>query len=89
MPIRDFVDDDIDMLVCSTTSPLSVTPSMACRVLNGLSSGQSELMMQAYDINAACSGYLYALQAGYDHLQSMPDSRVLVVTDPSSLFQPH
>ena len=37
-------------------------------------------MLQAYDINAACSGYLYALQAGYDYLQSRPDGRVLVVT---------
>lgn len=72
--------DDIDMLVCSTTSPLSVTPSMACRVLNGLAGGRSEQMMQAFDINAACSGYLYALQSGYDYLQSRPDGRVLVVT---------
>ena len=72
--------DDIDMLVCSTTSPLSVTPSMACRVLNGLAGGQNEQMMQAYDINAACSGYLYALQAGFDYLQSQPYGRVLVVT---------
>ena len=36
--------------------------------------------MQAFDINAACSGYLYALQAGYDFLQSRPHGRVLVVT---------
>ena len=72
--------DDIDMLVCSTTSPLSVTPSMACRVLNGLAGGQNEQMMQAFDINAACSGYLYALQSGYDYLQSQPHGRVLVVT---------
>ncbi len=72
--------DDIDMIVCSTTSPLSVTPSMACRVLNGLAGGQNEQMMQAFDINAACSGYLYALQSGFDYLQSRPNSRVLVVT---------
>lgn len=72
--------DDIDMLVCSTTSPLSVTPSMACRVLNGLAGRQNEQMMQAFDINAACSGYLYALQSGYDYLQSKPDGRVMVVT---------
>lgn len=72
--------DDIDMLVCSTTSPLSVTPSMACRVLNGLVGGKNEQMMQAFDINAACSGYLYALQSGFDYLQSQPYGRVLVVT---------
>jgi 2-oxoisovalerate dehydrogenase E1 component len=72
--------DDLDMLVCSTTSPTSVTPSMACRVLNQLAVGRGESMLQAFDINAACSGYLYALQAGYDYLQSRPQGRVLVVT---------
>ena len=72
--------DDMDLLICSTTSPLSVTPSMACRVLNGLSGGKASAMLQAYDINAACSGYLYALQTGYDYLQSTPDGRVLIVT---------
>jgi 2-oxoisovalerate dehydrogenase E1 component len=53
---------------------------MACQILNGLSDGKTGAMLQAYDINAACSGYLYALQAGYDYLQSMPDGRVLIVT---------
>lgn len=72
--------DDLDMVICSTTTPTAVTPSMACQVLNSLGNGKSGSMLQAYDINAACSGYLYALQAGYDFLQSMPTGRVLVVT---------
>ncbi len=71
--------DDIDLLICSTTSPMSMIPSMACRILNGLSSGK-DTMIQAYDISAACSGYLYALQSGYDFLQSMPHGRVLITT---------
>ncbi len=72
--------DDLDLVICSTTSPTSVTPSMACQVLNALARERGGAMLQAYDINAACSGYLYALQAGYDYLQSMPHGRVLVVT---------
>jgi 2-oxoisovalerate dehydrogenase E1 component len=72
--------DELDLVICSTTSPTSVTPSMACQVLNGLVRGKSGAMLQAYDINAACSGYLYAFQTGYDFLQSKPDGRVLVVT---------
>jgi len=71
---------DLDLLICSTTSPTSVTPSMACQVLNGLAGGKTDAMIQAYDINAACSGYLYAMQAGYDYLQSTPHGRVLIVT---------
>ena len=43
-------------------------------------SSNVDTSIQAYDINAACSGYLYALQAAYDYLQSDPDGRVLVVT---------
>lgn len=72
--------DDLDLVICSTTSPTVVTPSMACQVLNELAHGRHETLLQAYDISAACSGYLYALQAGYDFLQSRPDGRVLVVT---------
>ncbi len=72
--------DDVDLLICSTTSPLSVTPSMACRVLHELAASKGGAMMQAFDVNAACSGYLYALQAAYDYLQSRPDGRVLVIT---------
>ncbi len=72
---------DLDLVICATTSPNSVTPSMACQVLSGLSDGKGgDMMVQAYDINAACSGYMYALQAGYDFLQSTPHGRVLIVT---------
>jgi 2-oxoisovalerate dehydrogenase E1 component len=77
---ENLIVDDLDLVICSTTSPNSVTPSMACQLLNGLTGGKSDAMLQAYDINAACSGYLYALQAGYDYLQSRPDGRVLIVT---------
>ncbi len=72
--------DELDLVICTTTSPTSVTPSMACQVLNGLVRGRSNATLQAYDINAACSGYLYALQSGYDFLQSNPQGQVLVVT---------
>jgi 2-oxoisovalerate dehydrogenase E1 component len=35
---------------------------------------------QAYDINAACAGYLYGLQNVYLYLQCHPHSKVLLVT---------
>ena len=78
--------DDLDAFICATTSPTMMTPSMACRVLSGLADGRTPPMLQAYDINAACSGYLYALQSGYDYLQSSPRGRVLLVT--SELLSP-
>ncbi len=72
--------DDLDLVICTTTSPTAVTPSMACMVIDALSGEKGSAMTQAYDINAACSGYLYAMQAAYDFLQSQPSGRVMLVT---------
>jgi 2-oxoisovalerate dehydrogenase E1 component len=72
--------EDIDALICSTTSPDRVSPSMACHIASRLGRERKDVYVQAYDINAACSGYLYALQNAYDLLQSRPTGKVLVVT---------
>ena len=69
---------DIDALVVSTTTPLAVTPSMACLLLGELSAGNHEI--PAHDVSAACTGYLYALAAGHDFVRARPNARVLVVT---------
>lgn len=71
---------DLDLVICSTTSPTSITPSMACRICNALSDGAGRTLVPAFDLSAACSGYLYALQSAYDFLQSTPSGRVLVIT---------
>ncbi|MEM9420780.1 MAG: beta-ketoacyl-ACP synthase 3, partial [Planctomycetota bacterium] len=70
---------DLTGIVCHTTTPPLNTPSMACMVLNALDpTGDAELMV--YDVNAACSGWLYALDAAHNTIQHNPDSAVLVVT---------
>lgn len=72
---------DVDLFICATTTPTQVTPSMACRIADRLGTGgHAALPPAAYDINAACSGYLYGLQIAYDFLQSRPGARVLLVT---------
>ena len=88
---------DIDVLICATGTPLQMTPSLSCQILRELSPDKGEVLAQAYDINAACSGYLYALQAAHDHLKAAPGAKILVVTsealsplldrsDPGTLF---
>ena len=70
---------DIDLVIATTGTPDIITPSLACRVADGLSkSGRA--MLPAYDINAACSGYLYALAQARDFVSHQPQARVLVVT---------
>jgi 2-oxoisovalerate dehydrogenase E1 component len=80
---------DIALVIASTTTPDQVTPSLACRVAAALTAGRALLpvgskrdqpTLPAYDINAACSGYLYALAQAFDFLQQHPAARVLVIT---------
>jgi 2-oxoisovalerate dehydrogenase E1 component len=71
---------DLDLVICSTGTPQAITPSMACAILGTLTEGDDTARVQAYDINAACSGYLYALQSAYDYLQSQPRGKVMIVT---------
>ncbi len=71
---------DIGAIICSTGTPLSMTPSLACKVLHALSPEKGEVAMQAHDVNAACSGYMYALQSAYDFLTNRPDKKVIVIT---------
>jgi len=71
---------DIGALICSTGTPLAMTPSLACSVLHELSPEKGEVLMQAHDVNAACSGYMYALQSAFDFLTNAPDKKVIVIT---------
>ncbi len=72
--------DQIDALVCATGTPLAMTPSLACSVLRELSPENGEVLMQAHDVNAACSGYMYALQTASDILRDDPSKKVMVIT---------
>lgn len=72
---------DINMLVFATGTPLSTTPSMATLLQHELSDdGGPELTFPAYDINAACAGYIYGLQQAWDFLSNSPDAVVMLVT---------
>ncbi|HXE55067.1 MAG TPA: transketolase C-terminal domain-containing protein [Tepidisphaeraceae bacterium] len=71
---------DIDLLLCSTSTPPMTSPSLACLVLAELAKQGYVGELPAYDIVAACSGYLYALTAAWDFLAVNPDGTVLVVT---------
>ncbi len=79
--------DDLTGIVCHTTTPPLNTPSMACMVLAGLDTkrGANDPSLKpaqcmVYDVNAACSGWLYALDAAYNTVRDDPDAVLLVVT---------
>ncbi len=51
---------DIDLIIVATMTPDHVTPSTACLIQEKL--GLNDKVVMAFDVNAACSGFLYALQ---------------------------
>ena len=63
----------IDALVLSTTTPDRTVPATSATVQNGLG-----LRCGAFDVNAACSGFVYALVTGHG-LIAMGMKRVLVI----------
>ncbi|MCG8478857.1 MAG: beta-ketoacyl-ACP synthase 3, partial [Spirochaetales bacterium] len=71
---------EIDLVIFSTGTPISITPSMATLLQYELSKDGPEVRCTAYDVNAACSGYIYGLQQAWDFLSNSPDATVLLVT---------
>jgi len=69
--------EQLGLIICSTTTPVSIAPSLACSVLHQIAPG---IEVPAYDVLAACSGYLYALSNAWDFLQTHPNAKVLVLT---------
>ncbi|GHU93412.1 3-oxoacyl-[acyl-carrier-protein] synthase 3 [Clostridia bacterium] len=50
--------EDIALVICATITGEYVTPSLACMLQRGLGLPENIL---AFDLNAACSGFIYAL----------------------------
>jgi 3-oxoacyl-[acyl-carrier-protein] synthase-3 len=66
--------DEIDLLIVGTSSPDYLFPSTACVTQTKLG-----LTCPAYDVNAACSGFIYALQAATTAIESGRHDTILVV----------
>ena len=71
---------DLEAIIVATGTPPKLSPTVACMVQNLLALDDGPADVPAYDVSAACSGYLYALQGAHDMLQQRRDGAVLVVT---------
>ena len=67
--------EDIDLLICATATPDMLFPSTACLIANKIGSGN----ICAFDIMAACSGFLYALTTASKFVESGTYKKVIVV----------
>ena len=66
---------DLDMVICGTMTPDMPTPSVACIIADRLGTGQ----IAAFDLNAACSGFVYALNAAHALMIGGPYRSCLVI----------
>jgi len=66
---------DLDLIICATVSPDMPMPATACFIQNALGTGDTP----AFDITAACSGFIYALTVGSQFIETGKYRRILVI----------
>ncbi len=67
--------DSIDLIIVATMSSHMLMPSCACFVQKELGAKKAF----AYDVNAACSGFLFALDSGDKYLRVDKGKKILVI----------
>jgi 3-oxoacyl-[acyl-carrier-protein] synthase-3 len=67
--------EDLDLIICGTITPEMTFPSTACFVAKALGLNDTP----AFDMQAACSGFLYALDVGANYVRSGRHRNVLVI----------
>ena len=68
-------EDDIDLIICATITPDMPFPTTACLIQKKLGAKRAA----AFDMEAACSGFLYGLEIGQQFIASGTYDTVLVV----------
>jgi 3-oxoacyl-[acyl-carrier-protein] synthase-3 len=67
----------IDLIVVATTTPFYLFPNTACYVQHQL--GLSEKKIPAFDLNSACTGFIYALDVADQYIRAGKVQTVLVI----------
>jgi 3-oxoacyl-[acyl-carrier-protein] synthase-3 len=66
---------DLDLIICATVTAEVLVPSVACRIQRGLGCRP----VPAFDLNAACTGFVYALTVAEQFLRTGACRHILVV----------
>ncbi|MFO7889098.1 MAG: beta-ketoacyl-ACP synthase III [bacterium] len=66
---------DIDFLINATVTPDQQLPSTACIIQDKIGAKNAA----AFDISAACSGFLYGLSLADNIIKNSPDKKILVI----------
>ncbi|MCT4542720.1 MAG: ketoacyl-ACP synthase III [Vallitalea sp.] len=66
---------DIDLIIVATISPDNFTPSTSCEVQKEIEADNA----MCFDINAACSGFIYSLNTAYAYIKTGFAKNALVI----------
>lgn len=75
--IKEIDKDKIGLIICATMTPDYFTPSTACIIQERLGLNNQQIM--CFDLNAACSGFVYALTTAHALLANMKDKYALII----------
>lgn len=66
---------DLDLIICSTSTPEHLFPATACLIQDKLGASNAG----AFDLSAACTGFIFALNMGAQAIRSGSVKTVLVI----------
>jgi len=72
---RDMDPADVDLIIVATVTPDMVFPATACLVQDRIGARRA----WAFDLSAACSGFVYAVVTGSQFIESGAHERVMVI----------
>lgn len=75
LAVADVHPGKVDLIICSTSSPEHLFPSTASIIQDGLGATNAG----AFDLSAACSGFVYALSMARGHILAGDAEYVLVI----------
>ncbi len=67
--------EDLDLIIVTTETPDYMTTSMSCLIQKGISAANAA----AFDLNAACTGFVYALTVANQFIQTGYYKYILIV----------
>tara|TARA_B110000444_G_scaffold25903_1_gene21364 strand:+ start:7081 stop:8070 length:990 start_codon:yes stop_codon:yes gene_type:complete len=72
---KNMMPDEIELIICATATPDMLFPSTACIIADKIGAKKAF----AFDVMAACSGFLYALSVASKYIESGEYKKVIVV----------
>ncbi len=66
---------DIDLIICATTTPDHLCPATACLIQHNIGADRAA----AFDLNSACTGFIYGLATAGQFIQAGGAKRILLV----------